>query len=125
MFDIKTIRDNPAAFDLARKRRGLEPLAEKLLGLDDARRAAIGKLQAAQERRNAASKEIGLAMREKDSAKAEALKAEVAKIKEDFPGWEKEERDAVEALNRALSEIPNSPLDIVPEGKTSTTMSKC
>ncbi|MFO1114100.1 MAG: serine--tRNA ligase [Beijerinckiaceae bacterium] len=117
MFDIKTIRDNPAAFDLARKRRGLEPLAEKLLGLDDARRAAIGKLQAAQERRNAASKEIGLAMREKDSAKAEALKAEVAKIKEDFPGWEKEERDAVEALNRALSEIPNSPLDIVPEGK--------
>ncbi len=117
MFDIKTIRDNPAAFDLARKRRGLEPLAERLLALDDARRGAIGKLQAAQERRNAASKEIGLAMREKDAAKAEALKAEVAKIKEDFPGWEKEERDAVEALNRALSEIPNSPLDIVPEGK--------
>ena len=30
-----------------------------LLALDDARREKIGKLQAAQERRNAASKEIG------------------------------------------------------------------
>jgi seryl-tRNA synthetase len=117
MFDIKTIRDNPDAFDRARARRGLPPLAATLLALDDARREKIGKLQAAQERRNAASKEIGLAMRDKDSAKAEALKAEVAKIKEDFPAWEAEERAAVEALNKALSEIPNSPLDIVPEGK--------
>ena len=117
MFDIKTIRDNPDAFDKARARRGLDPLAATLLALDDARREKIGKLQAAQERRNAASKEIGLAMRDKDAAKAEALKAEVAKIKEDFPAWEADERAAVEALNKALSEIPNSPLDIVPDGK--------
>ena len=117
MFDIKSIRDNPQAFDAARKRRGLEPLAATLLALDDERRAKIAKLQAAHERRNAASKEIGLAMREKDSAKAESLKAEVAKIKEDFPAWEAEERAAVEALNKALSEIPNSPLSDVPEGR--------
>jgi seryl-tRNA synthetase len=117
MFDIRAIRDNPAAFDLARKRRGLEPLADELIAKDDARRAAIAKLQAAQERRNAASKEIGLAMRDKDAAKAEALKAEVAKIKEDFPAWEAEERDAVAALNKSLSEIPNAPLADVPEGK--------
>jgi seryl-tRNA synthetase len=88
-----------------------------LIAKDDARRAAIAKLQAAQERRNAASKEIGLAMRDKDAAKAEALKAEVAKIKEDFPAWEAEEREAVAALNKALSEIPNAPLADVPEGK--------
>ena len=117
MFDIKAIRDDRQAFDAARKRRGLEPLADKLIGLDDDRRAAIGKLQAAQERRNAASKEIGLAMREKDMAKAEALKAEVAALKENWPAMEQAERDANEALNRALSEIPNSPLDSVPEGK--------
>ncbi len=117
MFDIKAIRDNPEAFDNARKRRGLEPLAAELIAKDDARRAAIAKLQTAQERRNAASKEIGLAMREKDSAKAEALKAEVAALKENWPAMEQAERDANEALNRALSEIPNSPLDSVPEGK--------
>ena len=117
MFDIKAIRDDRQAFDAARKRRGLEPLADKLIGLDDDRRAAIGKLQAAQERRNAASKEIGLAMREKDMAKAEALKAEVAALKENWPAMEQAERDATEALNKALSEIPNSPLAEVPEGK--------
>ncbi len=117
MFDIKAIRDNPQAFDNARKRRGLEPLAADLIAKDDARRAAIAKLQTAQERRNAASKEIGLAMREKDMAKAEALKAEVAALKENWPAMEQGEREANEALNKALSEIPNAPLDSVPEGK--------
>ena len=117
MFDIKAIRDNPDAFDAARRRRGLEPLAADLIAKDDARRAAIAKLQTAQERRNAASKEIGLAMREKDMAKAEALKAEVAALKENWPAMEQAERDANEALNKALSEIPNSPLAEVPEGK--------
>jgi seryl-tRNA synthetase len=117
MYDIKWIRDNAAAFDEGRRRRGLEPLAERLLALDDSRRAAIGALQAAQERRNAASKEIGLAMREKDAARAEALKAEVATLKENFPQLEQEEREASAALDKALSEIPNTPLEQVPEGK--------
>ena len=117
MFDIKAIRDNPDAFDAARRRRGLEPLAADLIAKDDARRAAIAKLQTAQERRNAASKEIGLAMREKDMAKADSLKAEVAALKENWPAMEQAERDANEALNKALSEIPNSPLAEVPEGK--------
>ncbi len=69
---------NLDAFDEGRRRRGLEPLAEKLLALDDLRRAAIVKSQAGQERRNAASKEIGQAMAAKDTATADALKAEVA-----------------------------------------------
>jgi seryl-tRNA synthetase len=117
MYDIKWIRENPQSFDKSRARRGLEPLSEALLALDDERRAAIGKLQAAQERRNAASKEIGAAMQAKDAAKAEALKAEVAKIKEEWPQMEAAERDSKAALDKALSEIPNAPLDTVPEGK--------
>jgi len=117
MYDIKWIRDNFDAFDKSRARRGLEPLAKTLLDLDDSRRAAISKLQAAQERRNAASKEIGVAMQQKDAAKADALKAEVAKIKEDWPAMEAAEREAVKALDKALAEIPNAPLDSVPEGK--------
>ncbi len=117
MYDIKWIRDNAEAFDKSRARRGLEPLAKTLLALDDSRRAAISKLQAAQERRNAASKEIGVAMKEKDAAKADALKAEVAKIKEDWPAMEAAEREAIAALDKALAEIPNAPLDSVPDGK--------
>ena len=116
MFDIKLIRDDPAAFDKARRRRGLEPLASKLIALDETRRSAIAALQVAQERRNAASKEIGLAMREKNAARADELKAEVARLKDDFPKLEEAEREAGTALETALLEIPNSPLPEVPEG---------
>jgi seryl-tRNA synthetase len=117
MYDIKLIRDNPEVFDKGRQRRGLEPLASHLLALDDARRAAIAKSQAAQERRNAASKEIGQALGAKDAVRAEALKAEVAELKGRLAGFEAEEREATAALDTALSEIPNLPLDDVPFGK--------
>ncbi len=59
MYDIKWIREHPEAFDRGLTRRGLEPLAGKLIELDETRRAAITKSEQAQARRNAASKEIG------------------------------------------------------------------
>jgi seryl-tRNA synthetase len=116
MYDIKWIRENAEIFDSGRARRGLEPLSTQLLAFDDARRAAIGELQRAQERRNAASKEIGAAMKAGDSAKAEALKAEVATIKENWPALEETERYAIAELENALAAIPNMPLDEVPDG---------
>jgi seryl-tRNA synthetase len=120
MYDIKWIRENSAAFDQGRARRGLEPLSDKLLELDDKRRAAIAKAQAAQERRNAASKEIGAAMKAGDSARAEALKAEVAELKANLASYEAEEREAIATLDKALAEIPNTPLDDVPDGSDET-----
>ncbi|MBV1704742.1 MAG: serine--tRNA ligase [Hyphomicrobiales bacterium] len=120
MLDIKWIREQPDAFDAGRKRRGLEPLAQSLIALDDARRAAIGKAQAGQARRNAASKEIGQAMAAKDAARADALKAEVAALKEGQAIAEAEERAAQQALDKALAEIPNHPKDDVPDGPDET-----
>ncbi|CAJ0859681.1 seryl-tRNA synthetase [freshwater sediment metagenome] len=117
MYDIKWIREDADLFDDGRRRRGLEPLSAQLLALDDARRTAIGELQRAQERRNAASKEIGAAMKAGDAARAEALKAEVAEIKENWPALEEAERYAIAELDAALSSIPNTPLDSVPDGK--------
>lgn len=117
MYDIRWIRENAAAFDRGLERRGFTDTSSKaLLELDDVRRAAIGKSQAAQERRNALSKEIGKAMGQKDLALAEKLKAEVAALKEQVPALEAEEKIAVEALNAQLAAIPNTPLDEVPEG---------
>ena len=117
MYDVKWIRDNAARFDEGRRRRGLEPLSARLLTLDDARRAAIGRAQAAQERRNAASKEIGAAMKAKDADKAEALKAEVAELKTKMADYEAEEKAAIAALDKELAAIPNTPLESVPDGK--------
>ena len=116
MYDIKWIRENRDIFDAGRKRRGLEPLAEQLFIFDDARRAAIAELQKAQERRHAASKEIGVAMKAGDAARAETLKAEVATIKENWEKLEEAERYAIAELETALAAIPNTPLDAVPDG---------
>ncbi len=116
MYDIKWIRDNAARFDEGLQRRRLPPVSAVILALDDARRTAIGRLQAAQERRNAASREIGLAMARKDGQAAEALKAEMAQLKADVPALEQEERAAKTRLDAALAEVPNLPLDDVPDG---------
>ena len=78
MHDIKTIRDNPQAFDAGLKRRGLAPLSASLLAIDEKRRTAILASEQTQARRNAASKEIGDAKKAKDDARATKLMAEVA-----------------------------------------------
>jgi seryl-tRNA synthetase len=111
MLDIRWIRDNPDALDRALQNRGGEPAAARLIALDEARRAAIQKLQEAQTRRNAASKEIGQAKAAKDSARAEALMTEVARLKDAIKAGEEEERGATKALEDALAEIPNVPLE--------------
>ena len=85
MHDIRAIRENPEAFDEGLRRRGLPPQAELLIALDERRRAAIAELQRAQERRNAASKQIGAAMARKDTVAAEDYRAEVAEAKAQMP----------------------------------------
>ncbi len=115
MFDIKWIRDNPEAFDRGLTRRGLAPLAAEAIKLDDARRVHLTKLQEAQARRNAASKEIGKAKAAKDEATAQALMKEVAELKEVIQGGEEEERALDRKVAEFLAVIPNLPLDEVPE----------
>jgi seryl-tRNA synthetase len=117
MHDIRFIRDNPDAFDKALARRGLPPQAPRLIALDEQRRAKILALETAQARRNAASKEIGEAKKNKDEEKAKGLLSEVAALKESMPTMEAAEKEASKRLNDALAEIPNLPLDEVPEGK--------
>src|SRR5579859_184711 len=116
MHDIKSIRDNPEAFDTALKRRGLEPLSKSLLAIDEKRRAAILKSEQVQARRNAASKEIGEAKKAKDEARAAKLMAEVAELKTSLPGLELTAKSADEELAKELAAIPNLPLDEVPDG---------
>jgi seryl-tRNA synthetase len=116
MHDIKSIRDNPGAFDAALKRRGLEPLSASLLAIDEKRRAAILASEQAQARRNSASKEIGDAKKAKDDARAAKLMAEVAELKTTMPQLEAAAKAADEELAKELAAIPNLPLDEVPDG---------
>jgi seryl-tRNA synthetase len=116
MHDIKSIRDNPQAFDAGLARRGLKPLSVSLLAIDERRRAAILASEQAQARRNAASKEIGDAKKAKDEARAAKLMAEVAELKTTMPELEAVAKAADEELATALSAIPNLPLGEVPDG---------
>ena len=116
MLDIKWIRENPEALDAALAKRGAGAQSEQLIALDEARRSHVGALQALQERRNAASREIGKAMAAKDQATADGLKAEVSTIKDELQAGEAKERELDEALKHALSVLPNIPLDDVPVG---------
>jgi seryl-tRNA synthetase len=121
VFDIKWIRENPEAFDAGLGKRGLKPggdvkFAAELIALDEARRKVITRLQEAQARRNAASKEIGRAKAAKDEAKGAALMAEVAALKDELAQGEEEQRKHDKELHDALSVIPNLPADDVPVG---------
>ncbi|PAX09516.1 serine--tRNA ligase [Sphingomonas lenta] len=116
MHDIRLIRDDPAAFDAALAKRGLEPQSPHLLGLDERRRACVAEAQAAQTDRNALSKAIGQAKAAKDEDKAQALMAQVAALKEALPRLEAEEARIGDELAGALAAIPNLPAPDVPEG---------
>jgi seryl-tRNA synthetase len=116
MHDIRWIRENPEAFDHALGRRGLAAESKRLIAIDERRRATIQKAEAAQARRNAASKEIGEAKKKKDEPAAAKLMAEVAELKAAIPALEAEERAASKELDDALAWIPNLPLPEVPDG---------
>nr|WP_321444517.1 serine--tRNA ligase [uncultured Cohaesibacter sp.] len=116
MFDIKWIRDNAESFDQGQIARGAEASSSRLIALDDARIAHTQTLQDAQQRRNAASKEIGKAKGAGDEEKAQALMAEVSDLKSIIQNGETKTRALQDELNEALSSLPNLALDDVPPG---------
>lgn len=118
MHDIRLIRDNPEGFDAILARRGVAPVAASILALDEERRALTTQLQEAQSRRNEASKAIGAAMGKGDTDTAEALKAEVAELKQTMPELEERERAAAKALDNAMLVLPNLLDPSVPDGES-------
>src|SRR5690242_3786977 len=116
MHDMRAIRENPQAFDAGLARRGAEPASARILELDERRRAVTRQVQEAQARRNEASKAIGAAMGKGDTAAAEALKAEVAGLKDTLPRLEDEDRALGAELDALLAALPNIPSDEVPAG---------
>jgi seryl-tRNA synthetase len=116
MHDIKAIRDNPHTFDAGLARRGLAALSQGLLALDQQKRDVQNTLQDLLSRRNTLSKDVGEAMKKGEKDRAEAIKAEVAALKDSIAKREEEERQHSAALHDQLAAIPNIPLDEVPDG---------
>ena len=117
MHDIRAIRENPAAFDAGWSARGLSAQTPAILALDGQMRAATTALQAAQSRRNDASKLIGQAKAKKDEAGAAALMAEVEALKAEMTTQGEIEARVGAELRDLLAKLPNIPDPEVPPGE--------
>ena len=114
MHDIRAIREDPAAFDAAMRRRGLEPISDQLLEKDREFRVARTSAQDLQTVRNQLSREIGEGRRRnEDTSRLEidatmrqqrmnALAQEAARLETD--------------IQAALSGLPNILDTDVPDG---------
>jgi seryl-tRNA synthetase len=114
MHDIKLIRENPEAFDLAMQRRGIGAIAVKLIKIDEEIRNKQTQLQVIQSRRNELAKAIGMAKSKGEDAAA--LMQEGEDIKQKTPVLEQEIEKLQTELTRELEVIPNILSDEVPVG---------
>jgi seryl-tRNA synthetase len=115
MFDLKTIRDDPAAFDKGLARRGLPPRSPEILALDKAWREAQTKAEQLQAERNKLAREIG-AVKAKGGDASDILRR-VGESKDEGARLEAEAGQRKVEIDALLAGIPNIPLDEVPDGK--------
>ncbi|MEZ5961586.1 MAG: serine--tRNA ligase [Hyphomonadaceae bacterium] len=116
MHDIRAIRENPDLYDAAWARRGLPPMAKKIVDLDAKLRIASTAKQEAEAQRNAASKAIGAAKSKKDEAEASRLMEQVAALKQRIEDTSVDEAKWQKARDELLASIPNLPAPDAPDG---------
>ena len=115
MHDLKSIRENPAAFDAAMARRNMGAQSPDILKLDEQRRAVQTELQRIQADRNAKSQKIGEI--KKAGGDAAAAMNEVAALKSQMTELEEKDRTLGESLNQHLASLPNILSTETPDGK--------
>ena len=120
MLTIKQIRDDKAAAiaKLAKKGVDAAPVIDKIIELDDRRRAIQVELDTMLAAQNKAAKEIGMLMGQGRRDEAEQAKANVAELKKKSAELQAESVNVQEELNAAIVSLPNFPAEIVPEGRT-------
>ncbi len=120
MLTIKQIREDREAAVRKLAKKGVEagPVIDRILALDDRRKAIQTELDAMLAAQNKAAKEIGALMGQGRRDEAEERKRYVTDLKAKSGGLQSEMTAAQEELQSALVTLPNFPAEIVPEGKT-------
>ena len=116
MHNIKYIRNNPKQFEKLMKRRGISLNSSEILDIDNDIRSYQTKMQILQEKRNKASKDIGLLISQ--GTDISSLKKNISDYKSDLTIMDEKVKDLNLKLNNLLIELPNSLEDDVPEGKS-------
>lgn len=116
MHNIKYIRNNPKQFEKLMKRRGISLNSSEILDIDNDIRSYQTKMQILQQKRNKASKDIGLLISQ--GTDISSLKKNISDYKLDLTIMDEKVKDLNLKLNNLLIELPNSLEDDVPEGKS-------
>lgn len=120
MLQIAVIRENQEKViaALAKKNMDARAIVESIVQLDENRRSIQAELENTLAESNKLSKDIGEMMKNGEKAKAEILKQKTVQLRE----LGKELSEKLEVLAKDLMDkmylLPNTPADIVPEGKT-------
>ena len=123
MIDIAILRADPDRVRENLKKKFQDnklPLVDEALALDEKRRALQTEGDALRAARNTLSKQIGLLMREKKAAEAEAVKAQVNADAARLADIEAETVTVSERLKAIMMRIPNFISDQTPIGKNDT-----
>ena len=120
MLQIAYIRENQEQVVKALAKRNLDAteMIQKVIDLDEQRRATQVELDNILAESNKLSKEIGDLMRNGEKSKAEILKEKTAKLKDKTADLKERLNTFTDELTHQLYQIPNTPAAIVPEGKT-------
>ena len=114
MLNIKWIISNPDKADKAFKRRGLKPLANKLIRMSQSRSQVFVKLENLLEQRNNLSKEISNV---NNQSKKNELVQKVKILKDNITKLQESKISTNLDLDNLLMELPNFLDDTVPNGK--------
>ena len=120
MLTLAAIKENPDDIirRLARKHFDAKELIEKVIETDKVRRATQAELDYALSQIKTLSSQIGMLMKNGEKEKAEEAKQEVASLKEKTARLDEEMSNAEKAITDILLTIPNTPCDLVPDGRT-------
>ena len=120
MLTLAAIKENPDDIirRLARKHFDAKELIEKVIETDKVRRATQAELDSALSQIKTLSSQIGMLMKNGEKDKADEVKQEVASLKEKTSKLDEAMTNAEKEITEILLTIPNTPCDLVPDGKT-------
>ncbi len=118
MHDIRSIRENPEAFDAALARRGLLPSANRITAFDIDVNVIKTAAQNALSRRKELSDSVRDAKAENNRVREAKLIAEVGELKRRIADLSSQGIGAIDARDGLLKSIPNLPDPSVPLGKS-------
>lgn len=119
MLTLKQIRDERelTVARLAKKGVDAAPVIDKIIALDDRRKAIQQELDGNLAEQNKIAKEIGGLFKSGKADEANVLKEKVGGLKEQSKALEAEQAQVIADMEAQIVTLPNRPAEIVPEGK--------